>query len=162
MQSVENFENFPALSAFRRNLRSISAVTSGHGIELVILSQAHRYDEVRSYAELPNDTMRLVVTMGGGVPPDLPTIARGMAAFNGENLQHPAGFDLCSRVGKAPELFVDGCHLSAEGSRAVAETLIDHLEVTLQRRLAAEKDSEYNRNETSLARDPRSADLGAE
>lgn len=86
---------------FGRNLRSIVAIARVHGVEVLLITQAHRDGEqaLSGFREY-NDTIR-ALCMSEGVP----------------------CIDVATAMSGQPDLFVDEVHLSAAGVRRIA-TLI--------------------------------------
>lgn len=123
-----SFSEFPSLPVFERNLLSMAGIARMHGIPILFLTQAHRYDDASSKLEVRE--MRLANGVAGqsGLPPDLESLQRGMAAFNAATLSLPTGegistFDLAATLPHSRELIRDECHFNRAGNRKVAEIL---------------------------------------
>jgi lysophospholipase L1-like esterase len=124
----EDYAGFPALEVFARNLRSEAAIADAHGVPVLFLTQPTTYSD----APRPEDAGRYYMTQtlveNGMTPPDIPSLAAGMRAFNAAVSGLPAGprvhvFDLAARVPPADELFLDECHFTKAGNARVAAEL---------------------------------------
>jgi lysophospholipase L1-like esterase len=125
-RSVLDYDDFPALAVFRRNLLSMAAVAAAHDIPILFLTQASMYAADMPAAE---KARRFVMIRSlpdvGAIPPDVESLARGMDAFNGVTRNLPRSslvsvHDLAHRIELTTELFFDDCHLTSEGNRRVA------------------------------------------
>ena len=139
---VQEFTDFAARRAFERNLRSMAAVASAHGIPILFLTQATMYDEAPQSGDVERFRLRSSLAAIGQLP-DVPTLARGMRAFNDTVLRvaDQAGvpvFDLAARVPRKPELLYDDCHLTRLGNARVARELVPVVEAVLRRPPGAE------------------------
>ncbi len=134
---VSDYRRFPARLAFERNQRSLVAIARAHGVPLLLLTQP------TTWSDTPDDTdrRRYYLTESlidlGVDPPDIPSLAAGMRAFNATTLEVAAAmqapaFDLAARMPRGPELFLDECHLTPEGNRRVAALLVPALEALLR------------------------------
>jgi lysophospholipase L1-like esterase len=133
----EDYAGFPALDVFARNLRSEAAIAEAHGVPLVFLTQPTTYSD----AARPGDAGRYYMTQtlveNGMTPPDIPSLAAGMRAFNAAVSAVPTGthvhvFDLAARVPPADELFVDECHFTKAGNARVAAELAEPIATILR------------------------------
>ena len=129
----DDYRSFPALRVFARNLRSMAAVAAAHRVEILFLTQATTYREAPAPGD--EDRLRMAERMLGALtaPPDIPSLARGMRAFNAATLELGTGagartFDLAARLPRSPALFYDECHLTRAGNRRVAEELAPVIE----------------------------------
>lgn len=125
---LAGLEDYPALAVFERNLRSMAAIARAHGVPILFLTQATRYRLEPSAGDEARFRIAAAVAGRGVVPPDVPSLARGMQAFNAVVLALPEGpgiqvFDLASRLPKTPDLIYDECHFTRAGNRRVAAEL---------------------------------------
>ena len=126
---LEGFDDFQALRVFRRNLRSMAAITSAHSIPALFLTQAHLYSTHSAPADRHRFRLVRSIAAVGGDLPDIATLSRGMAAFNravldlAEVRPNVRVFDLAGRLPRDRRLFVDEVHLTKAGNRRVAEIL---------------------------------------
>ena len=136
-QQVESYENFPALEVFERNLRSMAAIAGTHRVPILFLTQVTRYRLEPETGDEGRFRIASAVATRGGVPPDVPSLARGMAAFNATVLAIPTSpgvhlFDLAARLPRSEDLIYDECHLTRAGNRRVAAELTPILESILR------------------------------
>lgn len=134
---IDDYRDFPALEVFARNLRSMAAVATTHGIPILFLSQPTMYrDEPQ-----PGDEARLRWARqrldGTTASPAITSLARGMRAFNEVTLTAPpaAGgrtFDLAARIPRSFDLIFDDCHYTRAGNRRVAAELSPMIERILR------------------------------
>jgi len=131
------WEDFPALAVFARNLRSMAAIAAAHGIPILFLTQATAYTDEPPPGE--EERLQMADRMLGGMttPPDVPSLARGMRAFNAAVMALPASpgvrtFDLAGRLPRSADLIFDECHLTREGNRRVAAELTAVIEEMLR------------------------------
>ncbi len=138
-----DYDDLPARQVFARNLRSMAAIAAAHDVPMLFLTQPTTYrdaptDEDRRRYYLTESLMDL-----GVAPPDVPSLAAGMRAFNAVTLALPtsddvAVFDLAARVPQSYDLFIDECHLTQAGNRRVATELVPVVLELLARRAARE------------------------
>lgn len=139
--SPRSVSQFPSLTVFERNLLSMAAIAEAHRVPILFLTQAHGYSE--NPAQEDRERMRIGDRFAGvtSEPPDHPSMARGMRAFNAALLALPASslsssFDLAASLPASRELMIDDCHLTRAGNRRVAEVLTPLLEELLESSLA--------------------------
>jgi len=125
---VDAFADFPALGVFARNLESMAAVATAHRVPILFLTQATRYSSRPTADEAESFRIVSAVRSAGAVPPDIPSLAKGMQAFNAAVLALPAGpcarvFDLAARIPRDEALIFDECHFTRTGNQRVAEVL---------------------------------------
>lgn len=133
----DDFGDFAALDVFARNIRSMAAIATAHGIPILFLSQPTMYRE----QPLPEDEARLYMARawlaGRTAPPDIPSLAQGMRHFNEATLTIPAtvggrSFDLSARVPQSFDLILDDCHFTRAGNQRVAAELSPTIEEILR------------------------------
>ncbi|MEM7356990.1 MAG: SGNH/GDSL hydrolase family protein [Acidobacteriota bacterium] len=127
-RSIEHFDDFLALRVFERNLRSMAAIATAHEVPILFLTQATRYRLTPEPGDRTSFRLATAVAAQGGLPPDIPSLARGMSAFNAAVLELPAApgvhvFDLAAQVPLSEELIYDECHFTRAGNQRVAEVL---------------------------------------
>jgi lysophospholipase L1-like esterase len=134
--AFDDWDDFPALDVFERNLRSMAAVAGANRVPILFLTQATMYREDPQ----PGDEERLLMAArwfdGFETHPDVPSLARGMRAFNAVTLRVAAEtgahvHDLASSLPRSPELIFDDCHFTRAGNRRVAAELAPVVEAIL-------------------------------
>jgi lysophospholipase L1-like esterase len=127
--SVEDFSGFPALATFERNLRSMAGVARIHRVPILFLTQGSMYGaEVDPTDKDERLIMTRVLIKHGVLPPDFPSLARGMITFNQRTLALPeTGYsytlDLASQLPMKWEVFYDDVHLTQQGNILVARAI---------------------------------------
>jgi lysophospholipase L1-like esterase len=136
--AFDAWDDFAALAVFERNLRSMAAVAEAAGVPVLFLTQATMYREDPQ----PGDEERLLMAARWfdelTIHPDVPSLARGMRAFNAVTLRVAAetgahAFDLASSLPQSTELIYDDCHFTREGNRRVAAELRPVVEDVLRK-----------------------------
>ncbi len=130
------WNDFAALSVFTRNLRSMAAIAAAHEIPILVLTQATTYSETPSPGEEERLQMAERVLGGLTTPPDVPSLARGMRAFNAAVMTLPPSprlrtFDLAARLPRSADVIFDECHFTREGNQRVAAELTPVIEEML-------------------------------
>ncbi len=125
---INSYEDFPALRVFERNLRSMAAVASAHRIPIVFLTQATRYSADPQPAEAERFRLASAVAAHGATPPDIPSLARGMTAFNAVVMDLETDpwvhtHDLAAKLPRSRELIYDECHFTRAGNLHIADQL---------------------------------------
>ncbi|MEE8523933.1 MAG: SGNH/GDSL hydrolase family protein [Thermoanaerobaculia bacterium] len=133
------WDDFAALDVFARNLRSMAAVAGAHEIPILFLTQATMYRQ----QPLPGDEERLLMAARWfhdfETHPDVPSLARGMGAFNAATLRVAAedgdhAYDLAAVLPQSVDLIFDDCHFTQAGNRRVAAELSPVVEDILKNR----------------------------
>ncbi len=124
----EAYESFPALRVFERNLQSMAAIARGHRIPIVFLTQATLYRADPQPDDPERFRLASAVAAHGGIPPDIPSLALGMAAFNAVVLDLETDswvqtHDLAASLPRTRELIYDECHFTRVGNSKVAVEL---------------------------------------
>lgn len=134
---LANYDDFPARQVFARNLRSMAAIAEAHGVPILFLTQPTTYRDVPEAEDLKRYYLMETLIDKGMTPPDVPSLAAGMRAFNATVLALPPSprvhvFDLAARVPKTYDLFLDECHFTQAGNRKVSEELGPVVEAILR------------------------------
>jgi len=122
------FRRFPARLVFERNIRSMAAIATAHGIPILFLSQPTMFRLDTAPADAKRFRLARSLRDVGATPPDVPSLSRGMRAFNATTLALPSerggkAFDLAARMSQSWKWFYDECHYTREGNRRVAAEL---------------------------------------
>jgi lysophospholipase L1-like esterase len=132
-----DYADFAARDVFARNQRSLAAIAEAHGVPILFLTQPTTYSD----APTADDLRRYYLTESlidlGVAPPDVPSLAAGMRAFNATTSSLPQSpdvhvFDLAARLPRTYDLFIDECHFTETGNRRVAEELIAPIAAALR------------------------------
>ena len=139
-RQVASYAGFPALDVFERNLRSMAAIADAHGLPILFLTQATRYRLDADAGDEARFRIAATIAARGTVPPDVPSLARGMQAFNAAVLAIPEDprvhvFDLAARLPRSEDLIYDECHFTRAGNRRVAAELAPVVQAILSRQL---------------------------
>lgn len=134
---VVDYDDFPARQVFARNLRSMAAIAEAHGVPILFLTQPTTYRDVPEAEDLKRYYLMESLIDQGMAPPDVPSLAAGMRAFNATVLALPPSprvhvFDLAARVPRTYDLFLDECHFTKDGNRKVAQELTPAAESILR------------------------------
>lgn len=137
-----DYSTFPARLAFARNLRSMAAVAEAAGVPILFLTQPTTYRDQPHAEDLRRYYLADSLVDLGQAPPDVPSLAAGMRAFNattaalagtalGDGRLPDPRFvrvlDLAAQTAPGYELFLDECHLTKAGNRDVAARLVGPL-----------------------------------
>jgi lysophospholipase L1-like esterase len=134
---VVEYGDFPAREVFARNLRSMAAIAEAHGVPILFLTQPTTYRDAPEPEDLKRYYLMETLIDKGLTPPDVPSLAAGMRAFNATVLALPRSprvhvFDLAARLPKTYDLFLDECHFTQAGNRKVAQELARVVEPLLR------------------------------
>jgi lysophospholipase L1-like esterase len=134
-----DYADFPARLVFARNLRSMAAIAEAAGVPILFLTQPTTYRDQPDAEDLRRYYLTESLIELGQAPPDVPSLAAGMRAFNATTTALPGTplgdgrlpdprfvrvLDLAAQVAPSYELFLDECHLTRAGNRDVAARIV--------------------------------------
>jgi hypothetical protein len=119
----------------------MAAVAEAHGAAILFVTQPTTYRDAPSEDDLRRYYLTESLLDLGVAPPDVPSLAAGMRAFNAATLALPRServgvFDLAARVPRTYDLFIDECHLTEAGNRRVADELVEPMVALLRAQTA--------------------------
>ena len=134
--AVLDYADFPTRRVFERNLRSMAAIASAHGVEMLLVTQKSMYSETPDAADLGRFRGWIVFSEDGHIP-DVPSLARGMEAMRATVLRvaEETGAHVLDLAGRMPagwDLFVDEVHFTRSGNVRVADELTPEIERILR------------------------------
>ena len=134
-----DYGDFPARLVFARNVRAMAAIAEATGVPILLLTQPTTYRDQPGAEDLRRYYLTESLVDLGQAPPDVPSLAAGMRAFNATTAALPATplghgrppdprfvrvLDLAAQVEPSYELFLDECHLTKAGNQDVAARIV--------------------------------------
>lgn len=124
-------DRWRSLDAYERNLLAFVDLAKLRGIDVLVATEPYLYRD--DLTEKEREVILFpMLCQENGVQPDVPSMKRGMDAFNGraQRVASASGvrfFDLEKKIPKSLEYFFDDVHYTTKGNVAVAEAMGDEM-----------------------------------